>query len=722
VSTVVVVVLATIVVSATLHYDRFPAGLAATYESLGGPARTITSIDAQPTTERTVAIWGTPPPDAFNGTWRGVIYVPHGGPYAFATRADGESSIYLDGRKILENGWGQPDTTVKETVRPDAGPHNFTVNYIHNGGPIHVELLWARDGEALAPIPADAFAGRRVSSWHFFFIRSLARIERPLRWIAITLILIAGGVFGARAMARYLARWGAAPALAWIVAASTILNLVGITWGSDGAWGVLEVTPAYLLGAISARFMHGWYNAYPPFHFMLLAVAISPIVVLDTLGRLSVNTLIWIQTMLLVSRLVTIVMAAGTLVAIYFAGARAFNQRAGLFAAAMFALAAPFVYFAKMANVDVPYMFWFAIALTFYMALLRGDDTRDYVGLAVATALAICTKDQAYGLFIAMPIALVVSKGLNRKMMIAGAVSIVVFALGDNVVFNYSGFVDHVRFIIGPGNTAYRVYDRTLTGHLQLLAMTLRALKWTWGWPFSIACVGGIAIALADVRARRAAIWLLLVVAAYYLSFINVILYVYDRFTMPMALVLALFGGVAVDALLNARVPRAVRTGLVGAAFAYTLLYSANVDILLLRDSRYSVERWLATQTLAAPHDLIASNVHSAYLPRLYGYRYGDVLSVEELQIAQPKFFILDVDYMRGEAPDSPFGKMVSALEDHKIGYSKVFAARSRSPLGWLPDAHPDLVGDRVEPIFVSNLRYINPTIEIFQHDSTIVH
>ena len=46
-----------------------------------------------------------------------------------------------------------------------------------------------------------------------------------------------------------------------------------------------------------------------------------------------------------------------------------------------------------------------------------------------------------------------------------------------------------------------------------------------------------------------------LVAAAYYLSFINVILYVYDRFTMPIALVLSLFGGVAFDALCRARTP-----------------------------------------------------------------------------------------------------------------------------------------------------------------------
>jgi hypothetical protein len=705
---------------ATLRYDSVPMGLTASYEALGGPARTIATTDSQPTTERTVSIWGDPPPDAFNATWRGIVYVPQDGPYAFATRADGESAIYLDGRKILENGWSQPDMTVRETVRPDAGPHNLAINYIHNGGPIHIEVLWARGDEPLVPIPPEALRQRRVTAAHFTFVHAMERAARPLKWLAIALLLAASALGSVGPLTRYLARWGAPPALAWVLVLSGVLNIVGITWGSDGIWGVLEVTPSYVLGAVDARFMHGWSHAYPAFHFMILALVTSPFIVLDALGRISVHEIFWIQVMLLVSRVVTLVMAAGTLVAIYVTGARVFNARSGVAAAAIFALAAPFVYFAKMANVDVPYVFWFAVALTFYVALLHGDRTRDYIGLAVAAALSVCTKDQAYGLFFAMPLALLVSKGINRKMILAGAVSVAVFLAADNVIFNYSGFVEHVKFIVGDGNTAYRAYEPTLAGRLQLLWMTLRAIKWTWGWPLLLACVAGIPLAASRAGTRRATIWLLIVPVSYYLSFINVILYVYDRFTMPIALVLALFGGFAVDRLLATAPGRAARLA-VGAAFAYTILYSSTVDVLMLRDSRYAVERWLAHQTLAAPNDMVASNIHAAYLPRLTGYRYGHTLSVEELQLAQPKFFILDADYLRGEPPDSPLGSMVVALEQHKIGYTKVLTARTPSPWPWLPDAHPALTGDRLDAVFVSNLLYINPTIEVFQHDTTIV-
>jgi hypothetical protein len=49
-----------------------------------------------------------------------------------------------------------------------------------------------------------------------------------------------------------------------------------------------------------------------------------------------------------------------------------------------------------------------------------------------------------------------------------------------------------------------------------------------------------------------------------------------------------------------------------------------------------------------------------------------------------------------------------------------VFHGRTPSPWPWLPGGHRDLVGSRLQPVVVSSLRYINPTIEIFQHDTTI--
>ena len=94
---------------------------------------------------------------------------------------------------------------------------------------------------------------------------------------------------------------------------------------------------------------------------------------------------------------------AGTLIAVYVCGAGAFSKRAGVFAAAIFALLTPFVYYAKTANPEVPYVFWFAVSLVFYLRFTRTLAAKDVVWFAISAALAICTKDQAYGLYLPVP-------------------------------------------------------------------------------------------------------------------------------------------------------------------------------------------------------------------------------------------------------------------------------------------------------------------------------
>ena len=55
-------------------------------------------------------------------------------------------------------------------------------------------------------------------------------------------------------------------------------------------------------------------------------------------------------------------MTDATLAATAAAGRHAFGRRQGLWAAGIMALTTPFLYYAKTANVDVPYLFWFALS------------------------------------------------------------------------------------------------------------------------------------------------------------------------------------------------------------------------------------------------------------------------------------------------------------------------------------------------------------------------
>src|SRR4029079_6894849 len=93
-----------------------------------------------------------------------------------------------------------------------------------------------------------------------------------------------------------------------------------------------------------------WYDRYPPFHFYVLTAAFSPVIALDWLGRVDLATTVPYAILHLVGRGVSLAMALGTLLALYACGARTFGRRAGIFAAAAFAVLTPFCDFPNNVN------------------------------------------------------------------------------------------------------------------------------------------------------------------------------------------------------------------------------------------------------------------------------------------------------------------------------------------------------------------------------------
>ena len=115
--------------------------------------------------------------------------------------------------------------------------------------------------------------------------------------------------------------------------------------------------------------------------------------------------------------------------------------------------------------------------MVFYLQLLETGRTRDYILFAAAATLSICTKDQAYGLYLLAPFVIVeqlwrvkreagaaarVAAALTDRRLVAAAItSGGLFVLCHNLLFNTDGFMAHLRFITGPGSEAYRVYPPT---------------------------------------------------------------------------------------------------------------------------------------------------------------------------------------------------------------------------------------------------------------------
>jgi hypothetical protein len=694
----------------------------------GEPIRTV--VDANPSTAALVGAAGANPPASFSVSWSGWIVAPRDDAYTFATTSDDGSWVYVDGQLVVDNGGGHgPTTRTGPTIRLTRGPHAVFIKYFQNGGSVTLEWLWQRGAGAFGPVPSWALRPRRIEFRRFVVDRALEIGRTAALWAwAATLAAALAYAFrpeidaaAARAavVRRELARERSWRALLWIVSGSALLNAIGLWWGlPHGVWVGDELIPTVVASGWPQYFSNGWSDKYPPLHFYVLTLAYLPVVVADWIGGLDpalTDTLFAI-----VGRLVSVVMAAATLVAVFFVGRRAFGARVGLFAAALAALSAPFVYYAKAANVDIPYLLWFTISLVFYLRVLDGGARSDFVGWGVAAACAVCTKDQAYGLYLLTPIPVVIESWRAKRPIaaplgVAAAAAAVTFALVHNLIFNAAGFAGHVRTILGPASQGYRAYDPTLTGHAALFAATLRLIPQSLGWPATIVCAAGTVVVLSRRSYRRRALWLLVPVVSYYLSFISVVLYNYDRFLMPVFIVMALFGGVALDTLASASSAPVVRRAAVALVFAYTLLYSASVDALMLNDSRYEAERWLAEH--AAADDLVATTSIATYMPRTTAFNSIELFDVDTLQEAQPRFVVLNADYTFNEPTDSALGRLMAELRSGAAGYRLVLTLRSPNPLRWLPGGHSDLVGDRRDPEVLSFLRNINPTLEIYQRE-----
>jgi hypothetical protein len=388
------------------------------------------------------------------------------------------------------------------------------------------------------------------------------------------------------------------------------------------------------------------------------------------------------------------------------------------------------LYYAKTSNPEVPYVFWFSVSLVFYLRLLRTLALRDFVGFAVAAILSICTKDQAYGLYWLAPLPIIhrlweehrrtgksralLSALFDRRLWIAGAAAAIVFALVHNIPLNAGGFVKHVKDIIGPGQSGYQMVEATAVGRVKLLWMIADLNQRSWGWPLWLVSIAGVGLALKDRATRRVAISLLLFVVAYHVGFINVVRYAFDRYVLPICVVEALFIGFAFDRWLarSSRVP--VRAA-VGAAFAYTAIYAITLDVLMVRDARYSAERWLRAHH--AQQGLVGFVFPLTVQPRFHDFSIAEIRSIVDLRQASPDYFVVNADYARAVPNDRPEAELVAGLQRQTLGYRLAFRYRAATPWPWLPAGHPNLMGPRTEVPVVSVLTQVNPTIEIYARE-----
>jgi hypothetical protein len=203
---------------------------------------------------------------------------------------------------------------------------------------------------------------------------------------------------------------------------------------------------------------------------------------------------------------------------------------------------------------------------------------------------------------------------------------------------------------------------------------------------------------------------LLLPIVSYYLSFIAIIGYQYDRFYMAPAALLAVFAGVAL-AWLAGRAGWG-RAAAVGVA-AYSLAYGASVNLMMASDSRIEAEAWLRAHTGRA---MVAFIGPMAYLPRPGGLLAEPFApDWEAIDAVLPEFLVINAEYAKRPRSATFYEPLLDGTHpDYRL------VATFKSPPGASLLAYNSLFTNGIEDDF-TNLDKINPEIRVFARQGVTV-
>jgi len=429
--------------------------------------------------------------------------------------------------------------------------------------------------------------------------------------------------------------------LAWILFASVLVRLAGLTWGlpaSDG-WDNDGIAPRDFLPGLIETFTPGHYFTYPPAQFVLLGLISLPvtIVMLIRAPSLAPHVVIaeavkvpYMTAFAVIARGVSIAMSIGIIYAVAKMVELAAGRRAGICAGAVCAMNVILTYYGQTTNLDVPYLFWASLSLLAFARVIALHQPRLLRRAAIFAALAVATKDQAYALFVlGLPIPLVLwaisdpfprenSKLVARELIISAAIGLALLLFVDGALVNPSGFHARVSFLTGPASQPYAYYSADARG--RLLAFWDSLAKFDSYYPLAFAPVVLLGVCRAvfiDDRAKRVVGLLPLFAIISFTIFFNCVARRTEhRFLLPQMTLWAAYAGLGADFLLSlkSRLLAIVTRVVLAALAAWAFFFVVDVDANLILDPRYDAEAWLREHVAAG--DVIEIHGKNVYLPR----------------------------------------------------------------------------------------------------------
>ena len=386
-----------------------------------------------------------------------------------------------------------------------------------------------------------------------------------------------------------------------------------------------------------------------------------------------------LRVMTWIAHFVTVFMATGMILATYETGRILKDRRTGLIAALFAMTAYPMFYYARSGNVDIPMLFFVALAIMMFARSMTEGITARHVGwLGIFTGFALATKEAAIGIFLPVPFILLVlawrehtgsraSWSFWRTPAIGLAAAFLALGIGSGLFVEPSRYIKHIGEILShidmvtEGNIFLPyVYPFTVEGNIGYLQHALELLAAIMTWPGLLLAIGGLILALV----RRDRTFHFATLMFVYLAFIFLTARAPQmRYFLPVSWLLAFPAAWLVSAAME-RSSLFLRYGawlLVAGIITFNLSRGAGLTWEMLHDSRYEAAGWLAEHT--EPGDTIGFFGPSGKLPPLpagideqaaafYGGIYAPVATdddkVEEIlqrwREQRPKYIILVPD------------------------------------------------------------------------------
>jgi 4-amino-4-deoxy-L-arabinose transferase-like glycosyltransferase len=581
---------------------------------------------------------GLDPRQPFSIEWDGVAVATEDGVHHIRVRVDDGVSVWIDDRLLVERlAPGRHELSASMPL--SRGFHRLRVRYVQLGGEELFRLSWARPSwrehfvAVFAVPPGTEGVFRRVAkaltlptfvaaAWSVWLLSGLA-----LAFCTACAAMVRANVAGPP-------RSGMALTVVALLVLGFGVHVGAAPWRG---WVADEVLPADFLPAAQEWFVNGWAPYYPPLHLYLSSFVASPFLWLAygswlDLAEYDTQTVVHV-----IGRLVSVVMAALTLLIVAIMAGMTIGKRLSFLAPFFLLTGPPFVFYSKTMNLDIPYVFWVSLAVLFFLRALTTRSLFDHVLLGAVVALAVATKDQAYGFFIVAALSLGVASWsdtsslpsstaralatLRDVRLWAGATTcLLVYILVLGVLWNRDGVIEHFALITGRGSQHFRMFAPTVQGMGELTMATVRLLPPALGPVCAVFAAVGLGVALLRPRRYRLLLLLLLLAVGYLVSFVAVVGYVYDRFLLGVALPAALLAAVGFDTALRAiPAPRARRALAVG-LLMLAIWPAMRLNWRITSDSRLAVEKWMSAATFDDP--LVVGSGLPVYLPNLHPYRH----------------------------------------------------------------------------------------------------